>query len=205
MISSSELLSVTLVYDYCRRKNIAQIPIFICLPCLFWYPPDNLCRMSGTGRCWGVWELRWDEGWLYYHFKSSACQVLWFHSSLTCQASLTGSHHSPVLLRAPGSPLLWMTAAVTSSYSSRFPIFLPPYAPCSACMCWRACKGKCTRCKTSHDWTCLGCGTSLAFFSLLSKGASSGFRTAPGLGLRGEIRCSLLCLQRCLWGKRDRL
>ena len=112
-----------------RERVFAQILIFICLPCLFWYPPDNLCRVNGTGKCWGVSALRWDEGWLYYHFKWSACWVLWFRSSLTCHASLTGPHRSPVLLRAPLSPLFWMTAVVTSSYSSRFPIFLSSLCP----------------------------------------------------------------------------
>lgn len=111
------------------ERIFAQIPIFICLPCLFWYPPDNLHRMSDTGKYWGVPPLRWDESWLYYHFKWYACQVLWFHSSLTCHASLTHSHCSPVLLRPLLSPLFWMTAAVTSSYSSRFPIFLRSVCP----------------------------------------------------------------------------
>lgn len=111
------------------ERIFAQIPVFICLPCLFWYPPDNVQRMSGTGKCWGVSAQRWDEGWLYYHFKWSACQVLRFRSSLTCHAALTGSHGSPVLRRAPLSPLFWMTAGVTSSSSSTFPTFPPSLRP----------------------------------------------------------------------------
>lgn len=119
------------------ERIFAQIPVFICLPCLFWYPPDNVQGMSGTGKCWGVSAQRWDEGWLYYHFKCSACRVLRFRSSLTCQAALTSSHRSPVLPRAPLSPLFWMTAGVTSSSSSTFPTFPPslrpaPRAPVSA-------------------------------------------------------------------------
>lgn len=68
----------------------AQIGVFICLLCLFCYPPDNVRRMSGAGRCWGVSALGWDEGCLYYHFKWPACRVLWFRSSRTCHASLSG-------------------------------------------------------------------------------------------------------------------
>lgn len=131
------------------ERIFAQILVFICLLHLFWYPPDNLRRMSGTGKGWGVSALRWDEGWLYYHFKWSACGALWFRSSLTCHASLTGSHHSPALLKALLSPMLWMTAAGTSSYSSTFPVFLPSLRPTPrALLCAKARTHAAIRCTT---------------------------------------------------------
>lgn len=185
------------------ERIFAQIPVFICLPCLFWYPPDNVQGMSGTGKCWGVSAQRWDEGWLYYHFKCSACRVLRFRSSLTCQAALTGSHRSPVLPRAPLSPLFWMTAGVTSSSSSTFPTFLPSLpTPCAKGAC--AGEGMSTRCSRSRDRACLGCGRLVAGCSLLSESASSAPRTAPRPGRRRETPCSSLCLQRRLWGEGDR-
>lgn len=114
--------------------------------------------------------------------------MLWSHTSLTCHTSLTSSHRSPVLLRALLSPLLWMTAAVTSFYCSRFPIFLPSLHPTPRALVPCACEGMHTSCATLHNWTCLGCERLFALFSLLSKKASSALRTAPKLGRRREIQ-----------------
>lgn len=177
----------------------------MCQSCLFWYPPDNLHRMTGTGKCWGVSGLRWDDDWLYYHFKWSVCWVLWFPSSLTCHGSLPSSHRSPspVLLKAVLSPSLCMTAAAPSSYSSRLLPSFPLHALNWGHACLRACKGVYSHCHTSHHRTCLGCGRLLAVFSLLNQTAPSAWRTAPGQVHQREARCFSLCLQRCLWEKRE--
>lgn len=184
------------------ERVFTQILVFMCQSCLFLYPPDNLHRMTGTGKCWGVSGLRWDDDWLYYHFKWSVCWVLWFLSSLTCHASLPSSHRSPVLLKAVLSPSLCMTAAPPSSYNSRLLPSFPLHALNWGHTCLCACKGVYRYCHTSHHQMCLGCGRLLAVFSLLNQSAPSAWRAAPGQAHQREARCFSLCLQRCFWGKR---
>lgn len=98
----------------------AQTLIFICLSCLFWYSVDNLHRMTDTSKCWRVSAVKWDDDWLYYHFKCPVllCWVLWFCSSLTCHAWLTSSHCRLVMVQVALSPPFSMTTAVSSYYSN---------------------------------------------------------------------------------------
>lgn len=182
------------------ERIFAQISVFICLPCLFWYPADNLHRTSDTGKCWGVSALRWDEGWLYYHFKWWACQARWFCSSLTCHTSLSGSHRSPVLLRVLLSLLFCLTAVVTSSSSSRFPVFLPSLHPTLTALVSTCVQKHIDCCNTLHDWPCLGWGRLFAVFSLLKESLEL-FEDTPRLGRRRNR----LFLWQCLWGERDGL